>query len=104
MIIDGNRPALGIADGALINFGRGVLDRDAYGHVVERVKAYESRGWTVIYLGGPCDGAVARNNEVGPAGRAEYAFADGISVDCKNAIVEDNLIIDATDGGIVIFQ
>lgn len=104
VIIDGNRPALGIADGALINFGRGILDRDALGHVVEWVKAYEPRGWTIIYFGGPCDGAVARNNDVGPAGRAEYAYADGISVDCKNAVVENNTITDATDGGIVIFQ
>jgi parallel beta-helix repeat protein len=104
VIIDGSRPALGIADGALINFGRGVLDMDAEGHVVEWVKAYEPRGWTVVYLGGPCNGAVARNNEIGPAGRAEYIMADGISLDCSNAIVENNTIIDATDGGIVIFQ
>jgi parallel beta-helix repeat protein len=104
VIIDGNRPQLGIAQGALINFGRGVLDRDAEGHVVEWVKAYEPRGWTVIYLGGPCNGAVARNNEVGPAGRAEYIMADGISLDCANSVVENNTIIDVTDGGIVIFQ
>ena len=102
--IDGNRPALGIADGALINFGRGIEDRDALGHVVEWVRAYEPRGWTIIYLGGPCEGAVARNNDLGPAGRAEYVIADGISVDCKNAVVENNTITDATDGGIVIFQ
>jgi hypothetical protein len=44
VIIDGNRPALGIADGALINFGRGIEDRYAYGHVVEWVRAYEPRG------------------------------------------------------------
>ncbi len=104
LIIDGNRPQLGIADGALINFGRGVLDQDARGHVVEWVKAYEPRGWTVLYLGGPCVGAVARNNELGPAGRAEFIMADGISLDCADAIVENNTIVDATDGGIVIFQ
>ncbi len=104
VIIDGNRPALGIADGALINFGRGIEDRYALGHVVEWVRAYEPRGWTIIYLGGPCDGAVARNNDVGPAGRAEYVIADGISVDCRNAVVENNTITDVTDGGVVVFQ
>ena len=104
VIIDGNRPALGIADGALINFGRGIEDRYAVGHVVEWVRAYEPRGWTVIYLGGPCDGAVARNNDIGPAGRAVFIIADGISIDCKNAVVENNTITDVTDGGIVIFQ
>jgi len=104
VIIDGNRPQLGFAEGALINFGRGVEGRDAEGHVVEWVRAYEPRGWTVIYLGGPCRGAVARNNEVGPAGRAEFLVADGISLECHDAVVENNTIIDVTDGGIVIFQ
>jgi len=104
VIIDGNRPELGLAEGALVNFGRGVLDRDAEGHVVEWVKAYEPRGWTIVYIGGPCKEAEVRNNELGPAGRAEYVIADGISLECKNSVVENNTIIDATDGGIVIFQ
>jgi len=104
VIIDGNRPRLGLADGALINFGRGVLDHNVEGQVVEWVKAYEPRGWTVLYLGGPCRGAVARNNWLGPAGRAEYVIADGISLECPNSVVENNTIIDTTDGGIVIFQ
>ncbi len=81
VIIDGNRPQLGFAEGALINFGRGVEGRDAEGHVVEWVKAYEPRGWAIIYLGGPCRGAVARNNEIGPGGRAEFLVADGISME-----------------------
>ncbi len=104
VIIDGNRPQLGLAEGALINFGRGVLDHNVEGQVVEWVKAYEPRGWTIIYFGGPCRGAVARNNEIGPAGRAEYIIADGISLECPNSVVEYNTIVDATDGGIVIFQ
>jgi parallel beta-helix repeat protein len=104
VIIDGNRPELGIADGALINFGRGIEDRDVLGQTVEWVRAYEPRGWTVIYLGGICSGAIVKNNELGPAGRAEYCIADGISVECPNSIVEYNTIVDATDGGIVIFQ
>ncbi len=104
VIIDGNRPNLGIADGALINFGRGVEDHNVEGQVVEWVKAFEPRGWTIIYFGGPCRGALARNNELGPAGKAEYIIADGISLECPNSTIENNTIIDATDGGIVIFE
>ncbi len=104
VIIDGNHPQLGLAEGALINFGRGVEGHDAEGHVVEWVKAYEPRGWAVIYFGGPCRGAVARNNEIGPGGQALFLVADGISLECHDAVVENNTIIDVTDGGIVIFQ
>ncbi len=103
VIIDGNRPELGIASGGLIESGG-----NGAGTVVEWVKAYEPRGWSVLVIGHGddlvCQGAVARNNELGPAGRAEYIMADGISLACRNSIVENNTIVDATDGGIVIFQ
>ena len=104
VIIDGNRPQLGIADGALIDFGRGVEDVNVEGQIVEWVKAYEPRGWTVLYFAGPCRRAEARNNELGPAGHALFIIADGISLECPESIVENNTIVDATDGGIVIFQ
>ncbi|MFQ5858233.1 MAG: right-handed parallel beta-helix repeat-containing protein, partial [Anaerolineae bacterium] len=103
VIIDGNRPQLGIASGGLIESGG-----NGAGTVVEWVKAYEPRGWSVLVIGHGddlvCKGSVARNNELGPAGRAEYIMADGISLACRNSIVENNTIVDATDGGIVIFQ
>ena len=104
IIIDGNRPELGFGEGALINLGRGIQYGDVLGQTVEWVKAYEPRGWTIIYFGGICSGGIARYNELGPAGRAEYIIADGISVECPNSIIENNTIVDATDGGIVIFQ
>ncbi|MFQ6103978.1 MAG: right-handed parallel beta-helix repeat-containing protein [Candidatus Glassbacteria bacterium] len=103
VIIDGNRPVLGTALGALIEWGAA-----GTGNLVEWVKAYEPRGWSVIYIGEgddlQCSGAIVRNNEFGPAGHAEYAMGDGISLACRNSIVEDNTIVDVTDGGIVIFQ
>ena len=41
---------------------------------------------------------------VGPAGTdAEFQWADGISYACRNGLVQNNTIIGATDGGIVIF-
>lgn len=103
VIIDGNRPELGIASGGLIESGG-----NGAGTVVEWVKAYEPRGWSVLVIGHGddlvCEGSVARNNELGPGGRAEYAMADGISLACRNSVVENNTIVDVTDGGIVIFQ
>ncbi len=103
VIIDGGRPELGIGFGGLIEFGGAASDQ-----VVEWVKAYEPRGWSVLVVnegaGLACTGATVRNNHLGPAGRAEYIFADGISLACRSSIVTDNTIVDATDGGIVIFQ
>ena len=103
VIIDGSRPEFGIGTGGLIEFGGAGSDQ-----LVEWVKAYEPRGWSVLVLNEGddhrCSGAIARNNELGPAGRAEYIIADGISLACRNSVVTDNTIIDATDGGIVIFQ
>ncbi len=101
--IDGNRPQLGIAEGGLIEFGGA-----ASGQLVEGVKAYEPRGWSVLVVnegeGLACTGAVIRDNQLGPAGRAEYIIADGISLACRDSTVTGNTIVDATDGGIVIFQ
>ena len=103
VIIDGNRPELGIGLGGLIESGG-----NGPGTVVEWVKAYEPRGWSVLVIGHGddlvCEGSIARNNELGPAGRPEYIIADGISLACRNSVVENNTIVDATDGGIVIFQ
>ncbi len=101
--IDGNRPELGIAEGGLIEFGGAASDQ-----LVEGVKAYEPRGWSVLVVtegeGLACTGAVVRDNQLGPAGRAEYIIADGISLACRDSTVTGNTIVDATDGGIVIFQ
>lgn len=102
--VDGNRDVLGGGPlGGLIEWGGNGADT-----LVEWVRAYEPRGWSVLVMGHGddlmCQRSVARNNFLGPAGHHEYSFSDGISLACRNSIVEDNTIIDATDGGIVIFQ
>ncbi len=104
VIVDGNQAELGEGPtGALIDWGGG-----SSGHIVEWVKGYEPRGWTVLYLGEGdghrCTRATARYNELGPAGDHIFGMADGISLACRDSIVEHNTIVDATDGGIVIFQ
>ncbi len=102
VIVDGNRPEQGYKDGeALLIFGR-----DARGATVEDVKAKHTRSWSVLHLprwGGECPGITVKSSTFGPAGTADGRWADGISLACENADVTGNRIVDATDGGIVIF-
>jgi hypothetical protein len=52
-----------------------------------------------------CNNVVVQNNDVGPCGSDEFQmWADGISVSCKSAVVRNNVVTDATDGGIVVFS
>ena len=104
VIVDGNQSELGDGPpGGLLEWGGA-----ASGQIVEWVKAYEPRGWSVLVLNEGderlCTNATARYNELGPAGDHVFGMADGISLACRDSIVEHNTIIDATDGGIVIFQ
>lgn len=103
VIVDGNRPNLGPLQGdALIAAGG-----SASGQVIREVKALETRSWSTIGLfegGAPrCTGARVENNLIGPAGRTDGSWADGISFACTNSVVRNNTIVDATDGGIVVF-
>jgi len=108
VIVDGNRPNLGFVPPppigeALIWFGGSF----ASGQVIDHVKAYEPRSWSTIQIHeGPsnsCSGATITNNEIGPAGQPDGTWADGISLSCRNSTVSGNTIVDATDGGIVVF-
>ena len=103
VIVDGNRPSLGpLAGDALIQAGG-----SASGQVIREVKALETRSWSTIHLfegGRPrCTDALVENNQLGPAGRPDGSWADGVSLACTHTVVRNNTIIDATDGGIVIF-
>ncbi len=102
VVVDGNRPEYGYKDGeALLIFGR-----DARGATVEDVKAKHTRSWSALHLprwGGECPGITVKSSTFGPAGTADGRWADGISLACENADVTGNRIVDATDGGIVIF-
>jgi len=104
--VDGNRPGLGFAKGV----GGGLLQMGGTtaGQLIEHVKAYDPRGWSILVInegdGHVCRNVVAQDNELGPAGFAEYIMADGISLACRDSVVQFNTIIDATDGGIIVFQ
>ncbi len=99
VIIDGNRPNLGYRDGEALVAAGG----DVKGQVIRAVKITEPRSWSALHLVEPCTEALIENNEIGPAGMSDRTWADGISLACTNSIVRNNLIVDATDGAIVIF-
>lgn len=75
--------------------------------LVEFVRSYDPRSWSCLHIAeGPfsCDGVIVQNNDIGPCGSEKFQeWADGVSVSCKNAIIRNNMIQGATDGGIVIF-
>ena len=107
IVIDGNRPLLGyvlpMGHSGLIAAGG-----NSVGQVIREVKAYEPRSWTTVHFieGDPsrsqCIGALVELNEFGPAGLPAMR-ANGISMACKQSIIQQNTITDVTDGGIVLY-
>jgi hypothetical protein len=103
VIVDGNRPNLGYRSGQALIYAGGY----ASGQVIREVKAFDTRSWSTIHIMEgdliPCSDALVENNEIGPAGEPDGSWADGISLACTHSVVRNNMITDATDGGIVIF-
>jgi len=103
VIVDGSRPQYGHLKGDALILAGGRVS----GQIVSGVKAFDTRSWSILHLfegGEPhCSGALVENNEFGPAGQSDGTWADGISMACSNSLIRNNLIVDATDGGIVIF-
>lgn len=106
VIVDGNRPELGYRSGDALIYAGG----SSSGQTIRFTKITEPRSWSALHLiqghpspNPPCTNALVENNEIGPAGSSNETWADGISLACTNTTVRDNLIVDATDGGIVIF-
>lgn len=106
VIVDGNRPELGYRGGDALVYAGG----SSSGQTIRFTKITEPRSWSALHLiqghpspNPPCTNALIENNEIGPAGSSNETWADGISLACTNTTVRDNLIVDATDGGIVIF-
>ncbi|WWC70769.1 uncharacterized protein I206_104720 [Kwoniella pini CBS 10737] len=118
LIIDGNRPQLlRIPKGdALIEIG------NAEYQIVKDCRLYEPRGWSALHFREgdrkQCRYGKVINNEIGPCGEEwdddydgenelEPPFgnprSDGISLACKDSIVERNIVYDTTDGAIVLF-
>ncbi|KAJ7098634.1 hypothetical protein B0H15DRAFT_1005152 [Mycena belliarum] len=88
--------------GANIEFGGGNANQ-----TIQFVRSYDPRSWSCLHIAeGPftCSGVLVQNNDIGPCGvDAFQEWADGISVSCRNAVVRNNMVQGATDGGIVLF-
>ncbi|KAG8747422.1 hypothetical protein FRC10_001093 [Ceratobasidium sp. 414] len=102
--IDGNRRgAPPITGGGNIEIGG-----SSGAQLVEYVRSFDPRGWSCLHIAEGvlnCSNATVRYNDIGPCGSDVFGqWADGISLSCKNSLVYDNWIADATDGGIVIFE
>lgn len=103
--IDGNRAGAPIyqGGGGLIEMGGATS-----GQLVEFVHPYDPRGWSCLHIAeGPflCSNVTIQNNDVGPCGSESFQeWSDGISLSCQSSLVQNNVITDATDGGIVIFE
>ncbi len=106
VIVDGNRTNLGPRGGEALIYAGGYSD----GQVIRGNKIMDPRSWSALQLiqgysdSQPCTNALVENNEIGPAGTSDdLEWADGISFTCTNSAVRNNVITDATDGGIVVF-
>jgi len=99
IIIDGNRPNLGYKEGDALIYAGGYSSKQ----VIRANKIMEPRSWSALHLIEPCSDALIEDNDIGPAGRPDGTWADGISLACTNSTVRNNRIVDATDGAIVIF-
>lgn len=103
--IDGNRPNAGpqLNGGANIEIG-GL----ATGQVVSNVASRNPRGWSCLHIIGsgntnsPCANATIINNDIGPCGQSgtdsagNGLWADGISLDCTDSLVQDNTVSNPT--------
>jgi parallel beta-helix repeat protein len=108
--VSGERQRLGFVPpppvgGALIEMGG-----NATGQTIEHVYAHDPRSWSTLHMfeGGSkfppgCEHARILDNTIGPAGFPKGRWADGISMACGHTLVEGNKVIDATDGGIVVY-
>ena len=124
--VDGNRYTSDFD----FNYNRDVYGLSALGfgqgsfQLVDRVVAQSTRSWSTIQVheGNQADWNIAQNmiiNGAGPGARGggmaagedplqnwnkkAAMWADGLSVGAKNSLIRNNLIIDPTDVGIVVF-
>jgi hypothetical protein len=89
-----------------------VVGGNASDQIVRHIHAYNTSGWSVMqmYQGDitnnvpRCQRISVVDNTIGPTFAVGAFGSDGIMVACGNSLVQNNVVIDATDVGIVIFQ
>ncbi|EFP92669.2 uncharacterized protein PGTG_18184 [Puccinia graminis f. sp. tritici CRL 75-36-700-3] len=103
LTIDGRRPDKGWVDGGgpLIACG----GREGKDPVVQYCVIRHPRGWSSLQVFDNCEGGRVIGNKIGPAGlpAPKGPWADGLSIACRNGLIANNEIVDATDGAIVLF-
>lgn len=104
--LDGNRPNAGYQKGGGANIEIG---GKATGQLVSHVASRNPRGWSCMHIIGsgdatnPCARAKVVNNDIGPCGQSgtdaagNGLWADGISLDCTQSLVQDNIVSTRND-------
>ncbi|HUP61656.1 MAG TPA: right-handed parallel beta-helix repeat-containing protein [Thermoanaerobaculia bacterium] len=92
---------------AVIDFGGWYTTYAGRSQKVHGCYITEPRGAASVRVsagsGAGCNGVVVSNNDIGPSGRDNGLWADGIQYQCRNGFVTGNFIYDATDVGIALF-
>lgn len=75
--------------------------------LIEHVRSYDPRAWSCLHVAEgdlQCTNTTVQYCDVGPCGSPAFdAWADGISLSCRDSTVQFNTVTDATDGGVVVF-
>ncbi|EGG02858.1 uncharacterized protein MELLADRAFT_90664 [Melampsora larici-populina 98AG31] len=103
LTVDGRRPDKGwVENGSALIACGGRLAKDP---VIQYCTLRHPRGWSCLHLFDECSGGRVIGNKIGPAGlpAPNGPWADGMSIACRNGLIANNEIVDATDGGIVLF-
>lgn len=92
---------------ALIDFGGWNTTSAERSQKIHGCYITEPRGPASVRIsagsGAGCNGVVVSNNDIGPSGRDNGNWSDGIQYQCRNGYVTGNYIYDATDVGIALF-
>jgi hypothetical protein len=104
--VDGQRGAIGGKGPWLINM---VVEGGTDTRVINSVSS-NTAGWSSLYArgatGAPCQGNEVSGNLITAYSSDHYdrLWSDGLSIECQDALVENNQIVDASDAAIVVFQ
>ena len=100
VIVDGNQPSLGQANGQALILAGGA----GSGEVIRNIRAHESRTWAVLQLFESLDGGISRcTNQLVENSEFRSSYGSGIAVACTNSVVRNNTITDIGSVGIIIF-
>jgi len=94
--------------GTKLNGGANIeMGNNNANQLIEYVRSYDPRSWSCLHVtegSQRCQNVTVQNNDIGPCGLDGFnQWADGISYSCWNGLVQNNMVNNPTDGGIVLF-